>query len=384
LFDEDDMLDRVIAGRFAILGRLGDGGFGRIYLAEQLQLRRRVAIKILRCSTGQSAGRANRFLAEARIASRLDHPHCIRILDFGREQDLLFLAVELLQGIDLGTEMARIGRFSPGRACRIMIQVASALAFMHAKGILYRDMKPSSIMLIEHESDTGPTSDWVKVCDFGLAKFLVSGTEPCPSGSPTLKGLALGTPAFMSPEQARGEVLDPRSDIFSWGVLFYAMLSGRLPFRARARADVPWIHEVTPRALSAVVPSIDPELDRIVAHAMETDREKRCPSARELIARLQAHSRRMGTIIEEDAKTMVELEAAPQPLRRRSLPVQRGETVSDKRCAIDRADTLPRAATTHLRAARSSASAVRDVQLALAVLLFVIGLLIALLLIRWP
>jgi serine/threonine-protein kinase len=286
--DRHSMIGRVIGGRFHVVRHIGSGGWGDVFLAEHVPLKRKVALKVLSSTATRDPRITNRFVAEARIASQLDHEHCVRVLDFGRDEDLLYLAMEHLDGESMQAVLAREGRFEPARAASVMAQVADALAAAHARSILHRDIKPGNIMLVVKEKDGERIKDWVKVCDFGLAKMLEPGAEPIVDAPLTIQGAVLGTPSYMSPEQARGEALDQRTDIFSWGVVFYRALSGQLPFGSEA-STVGAVHPTSkpPHALSELVVGLDPQIERIVQWAMAPDREQRCASARELKQRLE-------------------------------------------------------------------------------------------------
>jgi eukaryotic-like serine/threonine-protein kinase len=284
----DPLVGRVIGGRFEIGRAIGAGAWGTVYEARHVQLQKRVAVKVLKPRAAGDPRVANRFVIEARLASQLDHPHCVRILDFGRDEDLLFLAMEYLEGENLRGLLDRERRVEPLRACRIMLQVASALGAAHAKSILHRDIKPANIVLVEAAGEDGPIRDVVKVCDFGLAKMLDPDAHPLSHGPVSVQGVILGTPAFMSPEQARGEHLDQRTDIFSWGAVMYCLLTGVHPFEPDAGTDLARMHERRePIPVTAFLPGLDPRLESIVMQAIAKDREKRVASARDLRIELE-------------------------------------------------------------------------------------------------
>lgn len=267
---------------------LGKGGMGKVYRAHHLLLKKAVAIKVLQ--TGSSADTATeeeraRFTREARAASALDHPNTVQVLDYGidGEDRLLYIAMELIEGETLASALVR-GSLEPRRACRIMAQILAGLAHAHDKGILHRDMKPGNVLLVQKKNDDGVLTDFVKVCDFGLAKVVrMEGPSSSIHAPLTELGAFLGTPTYASPEQARGETLDERTDVYSCGAIMYRMLGGTVPYLA----DTPWmliekLLTERPPALSELVPGIDPRLEVLVQWAMEKDRARRCGSAREM------------------------------------------------------------------------------------------------------
>lgn len=276
----DPLLGRLIAGKLEILRLLGAGAMGRVYRAHHVGLDKPVAIKVLLNPGGSTTAQSLRFQAEARAASRLDHPNSVQVLDFGQDRDgLLYIAMEYLEGVDLQAVLGAEERLPGPRAAFIMSQVFAALGAAHQKGVVHRDMKPGNVMLIEKIADEGRIQDFVKVCDFGLAKILDGeGNQP----PLTRQGAIFGTPAYMSPEQARGAPLDGRSDIYACGVILYKVLSGRTPFRADSPTAVLLQHlQEPPPPLGPLVPSLDPRLEAIVLRCLEKDPNDRFQDARE-------------------------------------------------------------------------------------------------------
>jgi eukaryotic-like serine/threonine-protein kinase len=231
---DDPLLGRRIAGKIELLELLGKGGMGRVYRAHHLFLKKHVAIKVLvgvRSANAAAADERARFEREARAASQLDHPNTVTILDYGIDGDdrLAYIAMELVEGHTLESLLAA-GPLDERRALTIMAQILAALAAAHDKNILHRDMKPSNVLLVQKRDDDGVMTDFAKVCDFGLAK-VVKADAPGHSlmAKLTNVGAFLGTPAYASPEQARGEPLDARGDIYACGAMLYRMLGGRAP-----------------------------------------------------------------------------------------------------------------------------------------------------------
>jgi serine/threonine protein kinase len=226
----DPMIGRLVNANFRVLKLIGMGAMGHVYQAEQMSLGKMVAIKILRNELMSDEKLIKRFELEAKNASSLNHPNSIQIIDFGRDRDMLFIAMELLRGVDLGQLIQREGALPYARVARIVDQVLAALDEAHAQGIIHRDLKPGNIMLVSRRGDV----DFVKVCDFGIAKCQTSREGI----GLTMKGLVCGTPEYMSPEQARGEEVDGRSDLYALGVILYQLVTGELPFTASSPVGI--------------------------------------------------------------------------------------------------------------------------------------------------
>jgi serine/threonine protein kinase len=225
----DRLIGQTISGNFRLIKRLGSGAMGRVFKAEQLSLGKMVAVKVMRRELMTDPKLIMRFELEARAASALDHPNVIQIIDCGRDRDFLYIAMELLSGIDLGQLLKRECPIVLPRAARIIHQVLSALEDAHGRGIVHRDLKPGNIMLVERRGDP----DFVKVCDFGIAKAS-SGERP----DVTMAGLVFGTPEYMSPEQARGGAVDGRSDLYAVATMLYQLVAGEIPFLSPSAADI--------------------------------------------------------------------------------------------------------------------------------------------------
>ena len=220
-----DLVGQVLADRYHVVKKLGEGGMGQVYLAEHVKMGRKSAIKVLNPSMVYDPDAVARFNREAANASRISHPSVCAIYDFGETPEgLIYLAMEFVEGQPLTEVLKREGALPVARAVAIFAQVAGALHAAHDLGIVHRDLKPDNVMIARARDGT----DVVKVVDFGIAKLVGSDA----SQEVTKTGLVIGTPEFMSPEQLSGDKLDGRSDIYSLGLVFFKMLTGRLPFEA--------------------------------------------------------------------------------------------------------------------------------------------------------
>ncbi|HEY2289481.1 MAG TPA: protein kinase [Thermoanaerobaculia bacterium] len=259
-------------GPYRLVREIGSGGMGVVYEAEDTRLRRRVAIKLLPPEHSRDRAAKDRFLREARAASALDDPHICTVHDVGEHDGRLYIVMTYYEGETLKERLAR-GPLPVDEARRIAIQVARALARAHEAGIVHRDIKPANVMLTRRGE--------VKVLDFGIAKM---------SGDTTLTrtGSSPGTPAYMSPEQARGEPVDGRTDLWSLGVLLYEMLAGRRPFAGdHEPAVLSAVQSREPERLDRIRPEVPPELARTVAKALAKEPGRRHQSAVELLAELE-------------------------------------------------------------------------------------------------
>jgi eukaryotic-like serine/threonine-protein kinase len=268
-------------GSYHILSLLGAGGMGEVYRARDLRLGREVAVKILPAAFSRDEDRLRRFQQEARATGQLNHPNIIAVHDVGAHDGSPYLVSELLEGQTLRQRIA--GRRLPARlAIEYGTQMAQGLAAAHEKGIVHRDLKPENVFVTK--------DGHVKILDFGLAKLIGehAGNDATVTGEGTQPGAVLGTPGYMSPEQARGFTADYRTDIFSLGTLLYEMLTGQAPFRRGTAADTisAVLHDEPPEFSGAV--SVPPALDRIVLHCLEKDPGARFQSARDLAFALDA------------------------------------------------------------------------------------------------
>jgi tetratricopeptide (TPR) repeat protein len=276
-------------GHYQALSLIGEGGMGRVYLAEDTRLGRKVALKLLPAAFTQDQERVRRFKQEARAASSLNHPNILTIHEIGEaptaEGGAHYIVSEFVTGETL-RELMRGGRLDIGKAAAIAEQIASALSVAHEAGIVHRDIKPENVMV--------RPDGLVKVLDFGLAKLTEAPAPPADSEDSamtrqsTAPGMVMGTFNYMSPEQARGQKVDARSDIFSLGVVFYEMLAGRRPFERATVSDViAALLTAESPPLGRYCAEASQELERIVSNCLAKDREARYQSAAELIVELK-------------------------------------------------------------------------------------------------
>ncbi len=271
----------VLDERFRVLGHLGGGGMGEVYLAEQVSLGRKVALKVLRREVGQQPGMSERFRREARLLSSVEHPAVVRVIDFGQSQEGTCLVMELAEGQTL-LQALEAGPLDPERGRRVLVQLAEGLAAIHEKGIIHRDLKPENVVLT-----SGPRGEQARLLDFGIARLV----EPDPdSRGLSQVGVVLGTPEYLSPEQAMGAPLDARSDLYSLGVLAYRMLSGQLPFQGPNARDYLVQHvSAAPRPLLHLAPQVasQPGLAAMVMRSLAKDPKARPQSAEDLVHALE-------------------------------------------------------------------------------------------------
>ena len=269
---DDPLVGQMVAERYQILSLIGEGGMGRVYLAEHVRMGRKSAVKVINPALATTADAISRFNREAANACKINHPNVAQVYDFGEMADgTLYLAMEFIDGETLDSIVAREGSLPPARAGQITKQVADALFAAHHLGIVHRDLKPENVMVARHLDG----SDWVKVVDFGIAKTVQRDGMEGGSQTVTTAGVSLGTPEYMSPEQLAGERLDHRTDIYSLGLVLFNMLTGELPYPkltsketlvrrltspphtlAEVRPDVAWpraLQDVLNRALTSEV-----------------------------------------------------------------------------------------------------------------------------------
>ncbi|MFO0759243.1 MAG: serine/threonine-protein kinase [Byssovorax sp.] len=264
----------VVADRFRLERELGKGGMGAVWLARHLSLDVPCAIKFILAHAASSPELRGRFEREARAAAHIRSPHVVQILDYGVWQETPYIAMEYLEGEDLGERLARRGRLDARETATIIGQVARALAKAHAAGIVHRDIKPSNIFLVRDDDQ-----ELAKVVDFGIAK----GSTTSSGGGQTRTGALLGTPYYMSPEQAQGNrTVDHRSDLWALAVVTYQCLTGRLPFESDGLGDLVMMIMNGPPPVPSRVAPVPPGFDAWWARATAHDPAQRFQTAREL------------------------------------------------------------------------------------------------------
>lgn len=309
--DDADLSGRTL-GDFRLLRRLGRGAMAEVYLAEQQKLRRSVAIKVLKSTLAGDANYVQRFQNEARAAAALVHANIVQIYEVGMTDGVHYIAQEYVQGLNLREWMERNGRPDSKAAIAILRQTAAALHKAAQAGIVHRDIKPENILL----SKTGE----VKVADFGLARI----TREDDVLHLTQVGITMGTPLYMSPEQVEGKPLDPRSDLYSFGVMSYHLLGGSPPFTGETALAVAVQHlNNQPRRLDELRPDLLPGLCRIVHRLMEKKPEQRFASAGDVLRELRALIPPTGD--EADENTWADLDDDSRTL---SVSVNGGRTAA--------------------------------------------------------
>jgi len=276
-------LGRVIADRYRLMSLLGEGGMGSVYKAEHVRMGKALAVKVLRGAFAGDEAAVARFRSEAQIVSRLSHPHTIAVFDFGEidgGEGGFYLAMEYVPGKDLASVLREQRRLPEGRAVHIADQLLGSLGEAHEAGIVHRDIKPANVMLLQTRTE----GDFVKVLDFGIAKL----RDAAGDGSETSSGAIIGTPNYLSPEQARGEVLDARADLYSVGAVLYELVSGRPPFVASNPMAVVSAHLTQkPTPLQELAPGVSPGFAAVVHQALEKRPDDRFQTADEMRVALQ-------------------------------------------------------------------------------------------------
>jgi serine/threonine-protein kinase len=282
------LIGRTLASRFRITGFIGEGAMATVYRGHQEQEPRDVAVKVMHPHLASETSFVKRFRREAKAASALKHPNSVQIIDYGIDNELPYIVMELLAGQDLFELLVTEKQLNQALAVRILIQVCDALAAAHDLGIVHRDLKPENVMILRDPE--APGIERVKVLDFGIAKIVDrsdrDAEEPPPSISDsvlTTVGVIVGTPQYMSPEQCRASPIDARSDVYSCGILLYQLLTGRVPFTGDHPFEIAMkqVREPPPPPTS-YVPTIHPELEKVILTALEKWPAQRQQSARDL------------------------------------------------------------------------------------------------------
>jgi serine/threonine-protein kinase len=267
---DDPRVGTLLHDRYRVLERLTAGSMGVVYRAERVKLNRKVAIKVLHESYATTEDGMRRFEVEARAMSRLSHPNCVTVIDFGLDQGAPYLVMDFVTGRTLRQVIAEEGRLAPGRAVDTVRQILAGLGHAHAQGIIHRDVKPENIVITVVEGQ----GEQVRILDFGLAKLRDEKT--------VTTGVAVGTPGYMSPEQTVGEIVDERADIYAVGIILYELLVGRKPFRADTPFEIMRMHRQVPPAPlahAAADLTFSPALEAVVQRALAKSPGERFSSA---------------------------------------------------------------------------------------------------------
>ncbi len=280
--DQDPLIGRMLPSKIEILSKIGEGGMGAVYEGYQNHLGRRVAIKVMTPEHTANPVALDYFLREARSASKLRHPNIIQILDFGTDEGLTYMVMEFIPGKPLSDILHEQFPLSTKRVASIIDQALSGLGVAHENNIVHRDLKPDNLMIEQMDED-----DFVKVLDFGIAQSKASNTT---AGPLTQQGAVVGTPQYMSPEQAMGEGVDARSDLFSLGVILYQLLAGSVPFNGKNLPEILIkVIQHNPPPPSAIRPDleIDPQLEMVCLRALKKSPDVRYQDAKEFRAALK-------------------------------------------------------------------------------------------------
>ncbi len=307
--DDTDLVGKTLNRRYLVEKHIGEGGFGDVYLARQIQMDREVAIKVLAPGMSQDEKLVERFRREAKSACNLRDPHTIITYDFDEtENGLLYIAMELLQGETLFDVMEEDTLIPAARVAGILEQSCTSLGEAHSMGIVHRDIKPENIFL-EHRPDY---PDFVKVLDFGIAKIVTGDLAQGPQL--TAAGQTLGTLEYMSPEQLMGKKLDGRSDIYALGMMSYQMLTGTLPFASDSPASIiQWHLKTLPEPASSLVPTVPQDFDPIILKMIAKDREQRYANVSQLRDDLRQLMSRHGWLVGGGTGPMTTVPQAPLP-----------------------------------------------------------------------
>ena len=306
---------------FRIEALIGRGGMGQVYRAKQLNLDRKVALKVLAPELAADHRFRHRFLRESRIAAGIDHPNVIPIYEAGEDDGVLYLAMRYVEGFDLATLLEREGRLDPTRTMAIMSQVADALDVAHARGLVHRDVKPANVLL----APAAPGSvEHCYLCDFGLIKEMDAETAL------TATDQFVGTVPYVAPEQIEGRTIDGRTDVYSLGCVIFQCLTGSVPYEGKTDVEVVFAHLRDPPPLvSSRVSGLPAALDGILARAMAKAKEDRYPTCSALVAAVAGQVRggggTRGPLVDDKTRSMVQppvpMGASPPAAVARTDPV---------------------------------------------------------------
>lgn len=280
------MQGRVFLGRYETIRQIGEGGMGRVYLAKQTDLGRQVVVKVMHDRVAADPTFRERFARETLLMARFQHPYAVTLYDASlNDPEGPCIVMEYIRGITLDEVLRKNGRLSPTRVGRILGQLCEVLQAAHAEGVIHRDLKPGNLMIV----DADTPYELLKVMDFGLAKLITKGASNHGVAISNAE-FAVGTPGYMCPEQARGEEMDHRGDLYSVGVILYELLTGRLPFAGKSTMDVLLAHateEPPPFAYVSHGIDVPPAIETVVKSCLTKDPHERPATARELAERYE-------------------------------------------------------------------------------------------------
>ncbi len=340
----------MFTGNYRITGHLGSGGMGAVYKAEHCFLKRTVAIKVLHPNVLEDQKALARFQREAEVANRLDHPNATALYDFGIEDGRPYLVMEFVEGETLKKIIAKEGRLTLPRTLALAKQIAAALSAAHDLGVLHRDLKPDNIMVTALDGGV----EQVTVLDFGISKIL-DPEDPTNNKTLTRTGMLIGTPKYMSPEQAAAKPIDQRSDIYSLCVVFYEMISGDVPYQADSPVEMIVQHmQGTPRKFEKKL-KIPKSVEQVLLRGLSKEPEDRFSTVGELIVALEAAITGKPLPLLEDVDETLAYSATPQSLA--SAPVQNDAKRSSKKLvfAVALLLLLPAVAAVYFFAAKEKA-----------------------------
>ena len=301
----EDLVGQIVEGRYRVERIVGKGGMGTVYAVRHIVVGKVAAMKVLKPGVERSEGVLQRFVREAQTANLIKSRHIVEITDFGQlANGLFYVVMELLEGEDL-THAMKGGKLGRAELVHIFVQVSEALSLAHEKGIVHRDLKPDNVFLVNESGDPR----FVKLLDFGIAKVMQGDSV---AAGLTETGVILGTPYYMSPEQARAEVVDHRSDIYALGVMMYRAFTGRLPFVADSTMGVLTRHLTEIPELPSRLSNVDPTTERMIMRCMEKRRDARFQSMAEVAAALRS----------------IPLGPAPAPIREDTTVDARGRGIA--------------------------------------------------------
>ncbi|NNE74573.1 MAG: serine/threonine protein kinase, partial [Acidimicrobiales bacterium] len=272
----------VFSGRYELHRQLAKGGMADVFLARDQLLDRPVAVKVLFPSFARDAAFVARFRREAQAAANLSHPNIVNVFDWGEEDDTYFIVMEYVEGRSLAEILRAEGPLHPDRAAEIATDVAAALSFAHRNGLVHRDIKPGNVLVAP--------DGHVKVADFGIATAIAGPAGEAADDDLTRTGMVMGTATYFSPEQAQGKAVDPRSDLYSLGVVLYEMLVGQPPFKGESPVAIAYQHVTeVPKAPKEHKPDIAASISAITMKSLAKKRANRYPSAEDFRSDLRRY-----------------------------------------------------------------------------------------------